>query len=99
MEMNFRVIVLVLFTVVANAQQSDIDFEEKALSFFCDSIVKNDKEIKKMRIYFKGYLSDKPSSIFNIANSLGDIHLLKDSIPNRVYLDSLENSNKKKNIC
>ncbi len=39
---------------------------------------------------FSGKIKTTPSNVFNIADCIGEINLLKDSIPNKVFIDSLD---------
>lgn len=64
--------------------------EEKAVKYFCDQVLTKETPINKLKIQFDGATNGKPSKVYDVANCLGDINLLKDSIPNRIYLDSLE---------
>jgi len=64
--------------------------EEKAVNYFCDYVLKDVKQISQSKILFNGATNGKPSRIYDVADCLGDINLFKDSIPNKAYLDSLE---------
>lgn len=64
--------------------------EEIALKYFCENVLPNEPSINKLKIGFSGYTNGKPSQIYDVANCLRDIDLLKDSIPNENLLDSLE---------
>lgn len=64
--------------------------EEKAVNYFCNYVLKDVTQISQSKIWFNGATNGKPSNIYDVANCLGDINLFKDSIPNKAYLDSLE---------
>ncbi len=96
MEINFKLILLFFVIGSANAQVGMRNLEDKAVLYLCDSILKQDEQLSNIRINFKGCTNGKSSKIYDIADCIGDINLIKDSIPNRVYLDSLEREFTKK---
>lgn len=80
-----------LFIMNGNAQVINHDtIEEKAVRYFCDQVLIKETRISQLKIQFDGATNGKPSKVYDVANCLKDINLFKDSIPNRVYLDSLE---------
>lgn len=80
-----------LFLVSSYAQVPNPNIiEEKAVNYFCDYVLKDVTQIRQFKIWFNGATNGKPSKIYDVANCLGDINLFKDSIPNKAYLDSLE---------
>jgi len=86
------VLVLIVFSNV-NAQEKIL--EEKALEYFCNNIYHINKEIVSVGIKFSGKVKGISSDAYDIAHCIGDINLLKDSIPISVFLDSLNNTNSK----
>lgn len=64
--------------------------EEKAVKYFCDYVLIKETRINQLKIQFDGATNGKPSKVYDVANCLEDINLLKDSIPKKIYLDSLE---------
>lgn len=66
--------------------------EEKAIDYFCNNIELIIPGLDKSIIRFSGKTKGTPSSVFNIADCIGEINLLKDSIPNKCSLDSLYNA-------
>ena len=92
---NMRIFCLIFllhsFIMLGYAQTTDHStIEEKAVKYFCDHVLIKEKQINQLKIQFDGATNGKPSKVYDVANCLGDINLLKDSIPNRIYLDSLE---------
>jgi hypothetical protein len=63
--------------------------ERKALNYFCDNISNIKKGLSDNKIRFSGYTIGKVSNIYELADCIGDIELIKDSIPNVEVLDSL----------
>ena len=79
------------FTILGYAQiTSHSTIEEKAVKYFCENVLTKETQINQLKIQFDGATNGKPSKVYDVANCLGDINLLKDSIPNKIYLDSLE---------
>jgi hypothetical protein len=79
------------FTMDAYTQiTSPNTVEEKAFKYFCDQVLLQETRINQFRIWFDGSTNGKPSKIYDVANCLKHINLLKDSIPNKAYLDSIE---------
>ena len=70
---------------------SQTNFEEKAISYFCIDIIEQIPLLKDVDIVFKGHTNGRPARIYDVADCLGNINLIKDSIPNRKFLDNLEN--------
>src|SRR5690606_21430735 len=70
--------------------------ENKALDYFCNNISKIKPELARSNIKFTGYTFARASNVFEIANCLRDIKLIKDSIPNVELLDSLKELNAKR---
>lgn len=69
---------------------SQEDLESKAVEYFCKNVLKIDPSLKGMDIIYNLVVEARPSKVYDVADCMGDINLLKDSIPNAVYLDSLE---------
>lgn len=65
--------------------------EKRAVIYFCTQVAKAERGLTDFNIRFKGSTTGKPSRVYKIADCIGDISLIKDSIPNRTQLDSLEN--------
>lgn len=75
--------------LISQEREGDV-VEYKAIKYFCnniDSIIPG-LEISNMR--FSGKTKASPSNVFNIADCIGEINLLKDSIPNETFIDSLD---------
>jgi hypothetical protein len=68
------------------------EFEYKAIEFFCDNINSIIPGLEISNIRFSGKTKAAPSNVFNVADCIGEINLLKDSIPNKIFLDSLDQS-------
>jgi hypothetical protein len=81
-----------LISMVAFSQVPSNEFQEmEALKYFCINILKNEKVFENQEINFDYKTEGKPSYVYYIADCIGEINLFKDSIPNRHYLDSIEN--------
>lgn len=89
---KIQLLIRLLFIVVINASvgYSQTSFEEKAVSYFCIDIIEQIPLIKDVDIVFKGHTNGRPARIYDVADCLGDINLIKDSIPKRKFLDNLE---------
>ena len=71
--------------------------EQKAVRYFCENVKDINKNLIDFNIRFNGKtLGGKPSSVFIIADCLGDISLMIDSIPHKNELDSISEYNKNK---
>lgn len=95
-----RVIILFIllfsgFSLLGNSPKPYF-LEQKALLYFCQNVKDINKNLIDFNVRFNGKTTGKPSSLFNIADCLGDICLIKDSIPNKNELDSLSKANKHK---
>ncbi len=66
------------------------EVEYKAIEYFCNNIDSIIPSLEMSNIRFSGKTKAVPSSVFNIADCIGEINLLKDSIPNKVFIDSLD---------
>jgi len=66
------------------------EVEYKAIEYFCNNINSIIPGLETSRIRYSGKSKGTPSDVFNIADCTGEINLLKDSIPNKIYLDSLD---------
>ena len=77
---------------VCNAQ-TKIDFEARAVEYFISKIVPHDRNFRNERLFIPKYTSGTPSNIYDIAYALGEINILKDSIPNKGNLDSSDKVN------
>lgn len=73
-----------------NAQELN-GLEQKAVDYFCNNVTEIKKGLIDYNIRFKGVTNGNPSRVYKIADCVGDIRLIKDSIPNKIELDSLEN--------
>lgn len=83
---NLLVVLIINITI----GYSQTNFEEKAISYFCTDIIKEISVIENIDIVFKGYTNGHPAKVYDVADCLGDINLIKDSIPIRHILDDLE---------
>lgn len=99
---NFCLTLLMQFSMMLGYSQitNPINIEEKAVDYFCNHVLINEPQLNKLKIYFDGVTNGKPSNVYDVAFCLGDINLFKDSIPNKIYLDSLEQefSQRKMNV-
>lgn len=72
------------------SQESESDeVEYKAIEYFCNNIDSIIPAMEISNIRFSGKTRAAPSNVFNIADCIGEINLLKDSIPNETFIDSL----------
>lgn len=79
------------FVMLGYAQVTNpVTIEEKAVKYFCDQVLITETLINQFKIQFDGATNGIPSKVYDVANCLGHINLIKDSIPNKIYLDSLE---------
>lgn len=62
----------------------------KAIEYFCNNIDIIIPGLEISNIRFNGKTKAAPSNVYYIADCIGEINLLKDSIPNKVYIDSLD---------
>lgn len=91
---NLKIIVL-LFAIVLSKEGyaqaiTTLGLENKALDYFCAHIGNIKKDFTYTKVKFNGYTTGKASNIYEIANCVGDIKLIKDSIPNGKVLDSIK---------
>ncbi|WP_162428206.1 hypothetical protein [Pontibacter pudoricolor] len=87
-------IVFIIFKVGSLHSQSFPSPESKAVVYLCENILKVDPNLTKHKIKFMSRTTGRPSKVYDIANCISDINVLKDSIPNEQFLDSLENYHK-----
>ncbi|WP_353334311.1 hypothetical protein [Bacteroides sedimenti] len=91
MKLVYFIFLLCFFIMNSSAQTYNAGVvEESAVKYFCDNVLKKEARINQLKIQFNGATNGKPSNVYDVANCLEDINLLKDSIPNKEYLDSLE---------
>jgi hypothetical protein len=95
---NFKYLVLWLIFVLSvrnsHAQyQAGRELETKAIHYFCNNIAIIKEKVTTKPIRFSGYTLAKASNVYEIADCFGDIKLIKDSIPNKLELDSLKKVN------
>lgn len=79
-----------VFVPLLNAQELK-GLEQKAVAYFCNNVTEIKQGLIDYNIRFKGVTTGKPSRVYKIADCVGDIQLIKDIIPNKIELDSLEN--------
>ena len=84
-----------LFSQVA---QQTPTLEEKALIYFCNNIESIDKSLNDYKIRFSGNTTGSASNVYDIADCIGSINLIRDSIPGENILDSLRNYHKRLNL-
>lgn len=91
-------LLLFVFGAFSHSTQAQVskELEKKAVTYFCSNVAQIKKELADYNIRFKGHTTGKPSSIYKIADCIGDISLIKDSIPNEIELDSLTKLNESK---
>lgn len=104
MKVIYSILLLNPFILIVNTlAQSNIDntVEEKAFQYFCEYVLVKEEAINKMRIVYKEKTTNgQPSSIYKVADCIGDINWIRGSIPNPRYLDSLEDAFSKTNyLC
>lgn len=87
---KFSLISLFLLTGTTISYCQDTkSLEHIAYQFFCSEL--NSKPIfKDRKIRFSGKTNSLSSRVYSIADGIGDISIIKDSIPNQNYLDSLD---------
>jgi hypothetical protein len=90
--------IIMFFAVFLNAQAQDKVVEEKALEYFCKNVMQINKHIVDFDIKFSGKTQPKPCNIYILAHCIGEINLLKDSIPIKNYLDSIYKINCKSKL-
>jgi hypothetical protein len=89
-----RIFKIVLFVFIfSNVYAQDKPLEEKALEYFCNNIKQINKDIVDLKIKFSGKTQGLASDAFDIADCIGKISFIKDSIPNASFLDSINNIN------
>ena len=86
-------LILILVIKITSFNHETSDYEIKAVDYFYRSILKSDLSFNGVKIK-ESTLLNVPTRIYDLANSLGEINILKDSIPNTAYLDSIDNSNR-----
>lgn len=84
----YLLIIIEILAFHANAQ-TKLNLEEKALAYFCDNITEIDSKLNDCNIRFTGRTTGKLSRVYNIAECLGEINLMKNEIPNELELDGL----------
>lgn len=70
---------------------------KNSLIYFCNNVLNEDANLKSVDIKFKGSTSSKYSQFYYIADCVEDISLIKNEIPIKVSLDSLQSIYDKKN--
>ncbi len=70
--------------------QGDANLEQKALNYFCENLIVIDSTLINDNIKIEEGNIKKYSKAYDIAYCLKDINIVKDSIPAKKYLDSLE---------
>lgn len=83
---------IILFTVFKTSGQERM-LEEKALRYFCDNINNIQKGLTVYNFQFSGKTEGVASDIFDIADCIGEISLIKNEIPNEAYYDSINKLN------
>jgi len=63
---------------------------QKAITFFCENISIIDKDLSEQKIKFDRYSNGMASKVYDIAYCTGDIDLIRNEIPNKLELDSIE---------
>jgi hypothetical protein len=87
----FAFIFICFLFSLCKAQERKIDsLEFKAVQYFCNNWDKFEIDISKIYVVFNGYSSGYPSNIYDIAQCEKDINFLKNFIPNKAELDSLD---------
>ena len=81
---------IVLLSIESINAQPIANVESKAVNYFFDNLSLIDKNLENAKITFKKSTEGKPSDVYTVAYNIGDINLMKDSIPNKDYLDKLE---------
>jgi hypothetical protein len=84
-----------LFSQVAQPTHT---LEEKALMYFCNNIESIDKNLNDYKIRFSGNTTGSGSNVYDIADCIGSINLIRDSIPGENVLDSLRDYYKSLNL-
>ncbi len=92
--MNMDKAIIVIFCLFYFGQaahsQNSKNLESKALEYFFENRGKIDTDLINAKISNNMTTVGRPTRIFILANAIGEINLMKDSIPNKNYLDSLE---------
>lgn len=85
------IIIMVFVSFVSFSQKRINETQEAAaLKYFCSNIGGARFELEKQKIVFSNKTEGRPSYVYYIADCLGEINFLKDSIPIMDYLDSLD---------
>lgn len=92
--LSISILLCVNFTIAQDFKSGDL--EKKALKYFCENISEIKQTLTKNQIRFKGATIGKYSNVYDIADCKKDISLITDSIPDKLYLDSLNNFYKSK---
>ena len=58
--------------------------------FFCDKIIDSDTSLADATIVFEGRTASAYSPVIYVADCTGDVDMVKNSIPNRDYIDRLQ---------
>ena len=70
------------------------EYEQKivdnSFTFFCDRIIDNDEFLSEVTIIFGGKTATAYSRVVHVANCAGDIDLILNEIPNREYINRLQ---------
>ena len=86
--LNKVILTILIVFLITNISYSQVNYEEKAISYFCNNTFKIIPELEKSKIVFLGLNTSYPK-VYEIADCFGDINILKDSIPDKLFLDSL----------
>ncbi len=81
--------ILLVYPVLLSAQ-TILTLESEAVAFFDKNVSKIDRDIPNSKVIFPHITEEKNANVYELANIIGDIKLIKDSIPDKIYLDSLE---------
>ncbi|MDP4280869.1 MAG: hypothetical protein Q8867_01840 [Bacteroidota bacterium] len=78
--------------------QQTLTLEEKALIYFCNNVESINKNLNDYKIKFSGKTTGSASNVYDIADCIGSINLIRDSIPGGNILDSLRDYYKGLNL-
>ncbi|HUX53332.1 MAG TPA: hypothetical protein VMV56_02840, partial [Williamwhitmania sp.] len=88
------ILLLLIFENLTATSQPELpkglSLEKEAVIYFCQNLNSIDKGLTDYNIRFNNYTNGVKSRIFDVADCEGDINLIKNLIPNRSYLDSLD---------
>lgn len=63
---------------------------DNSYTYFCDRIIDNDEFLAEATIIFSGKTATAYSRVIYVANCAGDIDLIRNIIPNRDYINALQ---------